>query len=819
MHAKQPLARHRPSLARRASEYVERREHSNVEDIRKKPAFSLDDAVSIAREHFGIQGSASVLPGERDQNFKLAGANQSFVIKIANPDTDLSVLELENAAIQIAGGMDTSGSDSFETPKLIRSKAGSSIVVLQDPDKQTCYARCLSFLPGKPLASFVPQSASLFKEIGCQLGLLDHAMAALNNCAAAKRDLIWDLKNAGSIVVELTPTFDEKSKRTVLETLLANYRRVEPRVDSLPKSVIHNDANDYNILVHQDDSTGLALLCLIDFGDVIFSSTIFDLAICGAYVMLGKEDPIAAACALVEGYHESHRLGESELSVLFPLMCLRLCQSVCLAAQQQKHQPDNAYLGITEKPAWDALKLLAEVDPGNVHLRFSQGCSTVKSSVPSRGLINSSEILIQRQDRIGRSLSLSYEKPLHIVRGSGQYLYDASDVTYLDCVNNVCHVGHCRPEVVQAANEQMKQLNTNTRYLHENIVRYAQRLTATLPDPLEVCFFLNSGSEANDLALRLARAYRGHHDIIVIDHAYHGHLSSLIELSPYKFDHRGGTGRPEHTHVVPIPDAYRGPFKFDDPDCGTNYALVAKEVIERATSSGRTIAAFFAESVLGCGGQVPLPKDYLMAVYGSVHDAGGVCIADEVQVGFGRVGTHFWGFEQQGVVPDIVTMGKPMGNGHPLAAVVTTRKIADAFNNGMEYFNTFGGNPVSCAVGLAVLDVIEKEGLQRHALELGQWLLESLAQLKNEFTSIGDVRGSGLFLGIEFVLDHESLSPATELARSVVERMKERRILLSTDGPFENVIKFKPPMVFSQGDAERLVMTLRETLSELATER
>jgi 4-aminobutyrate aminotransferase-like enzyme len=212
---------------------------------------------------------------------------------------------------------------------------------------------------------------------------------------------------------------------------------------------------------------------------------------------------------------------------------------------------------------------------------------------------------------------------------------------------------------------------------------------------------------------------------------------------------------------------------------------------------------------------VPLPRDYLKEVYREVREIGGVCVADEVQVGFGRVGTHFWGFEQQDVVPDIVTMGKPIGNGHPMAAVVTTRPIADAFNNGMEYFNTFGGNPVSCAVGLAVLDVIEKEGLQQHAHELGNWLLENLNQLKNEFACVGDVRGSGLFLGIEFVLDHEDLTPATGLASAVVERMKDRRILLSTDGPFENVIKFKPPMVFSRGDAERLVMTLRETLNEL----
>jgi 4-aminobutyrate aminotransferase-like enzyme len=420
-----------------------------------------------------------------------------------------------------------------------------------------------------------------------------------------------------------------------------------------------------------------------------------------------------------------------------------------------------------------------------------------------------------RSKHLSPALSLAYDKSLHIVRGRGQYLYDASDVTYLDCVNNVCHVGHCRPEVIQAAHDQMQRLNTNTRYLHENIVRYAERLAATFPDPLEVCFFVNSGSEANDLALRLARVYTRQLDVVVLDHAYHGHVSSMIELSPYKFNHAGGLGQAKHVHVVPAPDGYRGPFQSDDPDCGQKYAELAKRVIDQAVAQGRSIGAFFAESLLGCGGQVPLPQHFLPDVYQHIHAVGGVCVADEVQVGFGRVGTHFWGFEQQAVVPDIVTLGKPMGNGHPLAAVVTTRPIAEAFANGMEYFNTFGGNPVSCAIGMAVLDVIEKEQLQAHALHVGDWLLEHLGALEEEFNCVGDVRGSGLFLGVELVKTREELTPATELAKAVVERMKSRRILLSTDGPFENVIKFKPPMVFSQGDAERLVMTLHQAFREL----
>jgi len=328
--------------------------------------------------------------------------------------------------------------------------------------------------------------------------------------------------------------------------------------------------------------------------------------------------------------------------------------------------------------------------------------------VPER---SKDELLELRARYLGRNLSISYRKPLKIVRGERQYLYDETGRSYLDCVNNVCHVGHCHPKVVAAGREQMALLNTNTRYLHDNIIELAGRLTATLPPPLSVCFFVNSGSEANDLALRLARTHTRQRDIIVIDHAYHGHTQSLIDISPYKYDGKGGGGAPPTTHKVMMPDTYRGPYIANDPRAGERYAEQVGRVVEGLERRDRGVAAFIGESALGCGGQVILPAGYLKAVYGYVRAAGGVCIADEVQVGFGRLGTHMWGFEAQGVVPDIVTMGKPMGNGHPLAAVVTTPAVAASFANGMEYFNTFGGNPVSCAVGLAVLEVIEEEGL------------------------------------------------------------------------------------------------------------
>jgi len=438
------------------------------------------------------------------------------------------------------------------------------------------------------------------------------------------------------------------------------------------------------------------------------------------------------------------------------------------------------------------------------------GIPDLVSAIPPR---SPDYLLAQRHRHLSPSLSLSYAEPLKIVRGRGQFLYDEQGRAWLDMVNNVAHVGHCHPRVVAAGQAQMAELNTNTRYLHDNIVDYARRLTATLPDPLSVCFFVNSGSEANDLAIRLARAYTGQRDILAVDVAYHGNLSSLVDISPYKFDGPGGKGRPPQTWVCAKPDGYRGALKYGTADLGARYAQEIGKQIAAVRAEGRGVAAFFCESVLSCAGQIVLPPGYLASAYEQVRAAGGLCVADEVQVGFGRVGSHMWGFETQGVVPDIVTMGKPIGNGHPVAAVVTTKAIAAAFANGMEYFNTFGGNPVSAAIGIAVLDVIRDEHLQHRALVVGQRLIDGLEALKQRHLLIGDVRGLGLFVGIEFVRDRATLEPAAKETKAVIEAMKRRGMLLSIDGPLYNVIKIKPPMVFDQDDADRFLAGLDDVLS------
>ena len=423
-----------------------------------------------------------------------------------------------------------------------------------------------------------------------------------------------------------------------------------------------------------------------------------------------------------------------------------------------------------------------------------------------------SDLITERKNHLGKSLSLSYKKPLKILRGEMQYLIDETGRRYLDTVNNVAHVGHEHPRIVKAGQNQMAVLNTNSRYLHENIIAFAKELCKTLPEELSVIHFVNSGSEANELALRMAQAYTNQKDMIALEVGYHGNTGACIAISSYKFDGKGGKGAPEHTHIVPLPDSFRGKYRGTNAETGLQYAAHIQHKIGTIKSKGRGIAAFIAESIVSCGGQIDLPDNYLSTAYNYVRQAGGVCIADEVQVGFGRVGKKFWGFQLHNVVPDIVTMGKPIGNGHPLAAVACTPAIAQAFANGMEYFNTFGGNPVSCAIGLEVLKVINEENLQQNALTIGEYLKSNVQLLQQHFPLIGDVRGEGFFLGIE--LTEPGKIPATNKTAYLADRMKDHGILMSVDGPQNNVLKIKPPMCFNKENADELLRYLEKILKE-----
>lgn len=414
------------------------------------------------------------------------------------------------------------------------------------------------------------------------------------------------------------------------------------------------------------------------------------------------------------------------------------------------------------------------------------------------------------------------KEPLKIVRGEGAYMIDENGRHILDCINNVACVGHCHPHVVKAGADQMASLSTNNRYLHDNILQLAETLVDTcqpLNPQLTSCLFVNSGSEANDLALRMARTHSGAYDVIVLQNAYHGHVVSMMEISPYKFNLPGGDGQKPHVHVLEIPDMYRGKYRncdHSEDELRELYLDELKQLVNAAKKAGRKIAAFFVESVQSCGGQIIYPRHWMRDAFRYCKEEGIVAIADEVQTGFGRAGSHFWSFQSQEVQPEIVVMGKPMGNGHPVSCVLTTREISESFAaTGVEYFNTFGGNPVSCAIAIAVIDVVKKEKLQENAAVTGNHLLERLRVLAKKYPAIGDVRGHGLMVGIDMTTDPATREPATELAKKVKEAMLSLDVLLSTDGPHENVLKMKPPLVFKKQHADEVVDKLDLVLGEL----
>ncbi len=1001
------------------------------------------EAVRLARELYGLEVTARALPGEYDDNFHLTSANgHAFVLKVMHPARERSFIDLQCRALMHVA----KHAPQLPLPRVTPNRHGELFTSIAAADGSTRLVWLLSFVSGTVLAEVRPHTPELLGDLGRFLGEMDAALQSFTH-AAAHRELKWDSSRAGWIK-DYIKYIGASKRRALVETFLALYEaEVVPVLPRLRRSVIYGDANDYNVLVSDPWPQPRKVVGLIDFGDVHHGLTVSEPAIAAAYAILGKEDPLQAAAAIVAGYHGAFPLDELELSVLYALIGARLAVSVTNSAHCKTLKPDDPYVTVSEAPAWEALERLAKIQPRFAHYTFRAACgippvpqgekikrwlqvnagsaaslldidvrtapslvfdlsagSTFLGADPSAAesnaatekifqamkragaavgvgrydeprlvytsplfgasgnptderrtvhlgmdlfvepgaplsapldgvvhivannsapldygpvvilrhetggeefftlyghlskdsLVNveagqrvgrgqpfarvgsaqenggwtphvhfqiildlfdlgadfpgvayasqrsvwtslspdpnlllgipadrfpakepeSRETLGARRALLGKNLSISYQRPLKIVRGWMQYLYDDTGRAYLDVYNNVPLVGHSHPRVVQAAQAQLALLNTNTRYLHDNVNRYAERLTRLLPAPLRVCFFVNSGSEANELALRLARAHTGREDIIVLEHAYHGHTNTLIDISPYKFDGLGGRGKKPWVHVAPLADDYRGAYRRGDKQAGAKYARHVAEILERTQAEGRGVAAYIAETLPSVGGQIVFPPDYLAEVYRHVRGAGAVCIADEVQVGFGRLGTHFWGFETQGVVPDIVVLGKPIGNAFPLAAVITTPEIANSFNNGMEFFSTFGGNPVACAAGLAVLDVLEEENLQQHALHVGAHLIEGLKSLQTRHALIGDVRGSGLFLGIDLVLDRETREAAPLQASYVVNRLRDCGILAGTDGPHHNVIKLRPPLIFSEADADLFVETLDAILQE-----
>jgi len=643
------------------------------------------------------------------------------------------------------------------------------------------------------LADAAPTPATL-RALGRRLAELDVVLGELT-CRAVPDTHLWDPARPEWVRDRLNALGDGP-RRAVVERVLDEVAdRLVPRRGLLRTAVIHADANDHNVVVDPSDTSTIS--GIFDFGDMQETARVCEPAIAAAYGAMHTEDPVAGIIATFAGYHEVTPLEAVEIEVAWALVRARLAISVTLSAERAVARPDDPYVTVSEDGAWRVLEALDACAPAELDERLASACPTPAPSGPA------ADLLARRAARMGSNLSLSYAEPIHAVRGWMQYLYDDTGRPFLDLYNNVPHVGHSHPHVADAIARQSARLATNTRYLSEARQDYLDRLAALFPDPLDTVFLVNSASEANELALRIARAATGRTDVVVQEGAYHGHTSRLIEMSPYKADGPGGDGVPEWVHVVPIPDPYRGVHRGSDS--GAAYAAEVEACFAAATAERRPPAAFFAETFPSVGGQIVPPAGYLPAAVAAAHRHGSLFVADEVQTGFGRLGRAMWGFEVLGAIPDLVVLGKPTGNGFPVGAVVTSRAIADAFDTGMEFFSTFGGNPVACAAGAAMLDVLFDDELPARAVSLGEQLVHGLRELRQRHSWMGDVRGMGLFLGVECVSDPDARHPDAARARWMVEGLRHAGILTGTDGPDHNVVKLRGPLVLTDRNAERFV--------------
>ncbi|MGJ8616052.1 MAG: aminotransferase class III-fold pyridoxal phosphate-dependent enzyme, partial [Sulfitobacter sp.] len=924
---------------------------------------------------WGFEAELSCLDGEYDLNFLVkCKTGENYILKVMRPGCERWLVDMQVKAFEHV----SERQPELPCPHVVRSSSGDAVLRIADEVGDERLVWVLNQLPGKCYAKVAPKSEALIHEVGSVLAGFAKSLADFRH-DGLERDFKWDLTRAGWVADQLHCIADA-GRRDILKAIVADFARLQPALEALPQQAIHNDANDYNIMVSGGFSAPMRVSGLIDLGDMCASPRICDLAIAAAYIVLDHQDSEAALAALVQGYHEVYPLTVAEIGMLWPLLRARLAVSVVNATQMAAENPDDPYVTISQAPAWRFLEgnaihaglltarlraicgmpvvdgadrvlawldqqrgkfapimgqdlakvpmgslsvehstwpqnpfdlpleeaakvgqefedngriwlgyyheprliyadlafrkgpwkasnrrtvhlavdafteagtpihaplrgevfiaeyrdghldyggviilrhetpdgdpfftlyghlnpeFLDRLNPGDIveqgdafcclgdpsmnggwapHLHFQLALTTegIEADWPGVGdpddmylwralcpnpaaLLNlpdekvryvptdKGDVLSKRRAYFGGNLSLTYHDPVMLMRGWKHHLFDEWGRPYLDAYNNVPHVGHAHPRIQAVAAEQLKRINSNTRYLHPAQTAFAEKILSKLPDGFEICFFVNSGTEANELALRLARAHTGAKGMVTPDHGYHGNTTGAIDISAYKFNKPGGVGQADWVELVDVADDYRGAFRRDDPDRAAKFADLVDIAIARLQGKGHGLAGFIAETFPSVGGQIIPPPGYLSAVYDKIRAAGGICIADEVQTGLGRLGDYYFGFEHQNAVPDIVVMGKPIGNGHPLGVVATTREIAESFDNGIEFFSTFGGSTLSCRIGKEVLDIVDDEGLKENARLMGARLIEGLKALEQTYACVGDVRGMGLFVGMELI--------------------------------------------------------------------
>jgi 4-aminobutyrate aminotransferase-like enzyme/Ser/Thr protein kinase RdoA (MazF antagonist) len=760
------------------------------------PALSLEQAREVTRSQFGVIGEAAPLVSERDQNFAIAADDGSqWVLKVSNAAEDPGVVEMEVAAVERIAAVDP----GLPVPVARAALDGASIVQLGIAGAAHL-VRLIPLMPGRNARPEELDAASV-RGIGVVVAGVGHALRGFFHPAAG-RAIWWDQQHLPTLFPHAA-LVTEPSRRALLERVMARFaERVVPAFPRLRAQVIHNDLTLDNLLL---DESG-AVTGIIDFGDMAHTALVLDVPATLQSLFRERDDLFDISATFLEGYTSVIPLEDLERELLGDLLAGRMAQTILISAQRTRQYPDNAYIHGWSEPAWALLELLEATGWDEASRRLA---SAARPSARSRAASASQEELVGRRRRVlGTALEpLTYATPLHLVRGEGTWMEDPHGRRYLDAYNNVPVVGHSHPRVVEAISRQAALLNTNTRYLHEHVVELAERLTASMPDGLDTVMFVNSGSEANDLAWRLATTVTGGNTGIVTDWAYHGVTHAIADFSPSEWP-RGV--QPPAVEVYPAPNTYRGRYA-DTPDPTAVARGEIAAALERIAGRGRSAAALFLDATFTADGIFVPPAPVVRGIIEGVRSTGALYVADEVQSGHGRTGDGLWGFSAWVVTPDIVTIGKPMGNGHPVAAVITRADIVDRFAEQTTFFSTFGGNPVACAAALAVLDVIEDEGLIGNAAAVGDWLRARLAELAARHPAIGDIRGRGLMTGVELV-GSDGMAPASELASRVKDTLAERGVLIGTSGRQGNVLKIRPPLCITRDEARLIADTLDEVL-------
>jgi 4-aminobutyrate aminotransferase-like enzyme/Ser/Thr protein kinase RdoA (MazF antagonist) len=767
------------------------------------------EAERIARDLYGLAATISALPGERDSNFRLRTAHASpavdapsvapreFVLKVldvaADADSaDCLVRVLDHLAEQDA---------ALPVPRLFPTLQGEAIG--RHTSDGADYATCLvSYLPGRALSAS-PPSRALLEHLGATQARIDRALQGFFHPSLTRR-LAWDVRRLPELA-QFSGCIESAALRGAVERVSSTFKACLPRLRGLRSQAIHGDCHAANLLV---DSGGQSICGILDFGDMIHAPLIFEPGVAMSELLSEAVAPLESVAAVLQGFRQGQTLQADEVDLLYDIITARHAVTVLVHAWRSHHDPRGTQvLDVAAVHAGHSLDRLLNADAAALTRTWHEAAGTLPAAasvlLPTSADTAPPAVDLARRHRLmGAGAELFYETPLHLVRGAGVWLYDAQGCAYLDAYNNVPHVGHAHPTVVAAIQRQTAILATHTRYLHENILEYAEQLTARLPAHLDACIFVNSGSEANDVAWRMAQMATGHRGGLIMEHAYHGITDAVAALTP-------SVGQPRDPRVVTIAPPPVHLRATDGMSAAELAAAVqdADAAIARLAERGFAPAAFYIDTGITSSGIFDPPADWAVAVTARVRAAGGLVVADEVQYGLGRSGSHFWGFERRGLEPDIVTLGKPVGNGYPMGVVVARRALIEAFQAKFGFFSTFGGNAVAAAAGLAVLEVLDREQLMANAAATGGYLREQLESVAARHESLGRVHGAGLLLGLD-VLDPLGQAAKLRTKRIVNALASEFRILIGYEGPEGCILKLRPPMPFRREHADLLVQAI-----------